>query len=189
MRPGPVLTTERLLLRRWSDGDREPFARMNVDPLVMEHFPRPLTRQDSDALVDRIETSFEENGFGLWAVEVQQSGEFIGFTGLVLQTFEAHFTPAVEVGWRLAAAAWGHGYATEAAVATLDHAFGPLALEQVVSMTATTNLRSTRLMERLGMTRDRADDFEHPRVAEVSPLRRHVLYRVDDRTWHLSRRR
>jgi len=165
-------------LRRWTDADREPFARINADPRVMEHFPAPMTRDGSDALVDRIVASFDENGYGLWALEVRAGGEFVGFTGLALQTFEAHFTPAVEVGWRLASSAWGHGYATEAASASLDLAFGPLGLDEVVSLTARVNTRSIAVMERLGMTRDPADDFEHIRVPEGHRLRPHVLYRI-----------
>ncbi|MGW4641555.1 GNAT family N-acetyltransferase [Sphaerisporangium sp. NPDC004334] len=178
-----MLTTGRLILRRWREDDLRPFAELNADPEVMEHFPAPLTRQESDALAGRIMSLMEEHGFGLWAVEVARSGKFIGFTGLAPQTFQAHFTPAVEVGWRLRRSAWGHGYATEAATASLGHAFGQAGLDQVVSMTATTNLRSQAVMRRLGMTCDPADDFDHPRIDEGSPLRRHVLYRLDAATW------
>lgn len=156
---------------------------MNADPQVMEHFPAPMSRGQSDAFADRIAASFDENGYGLWAVEVRSSGEFVGFTGLALQTFEAHFTPAVEVGWRLAFGAWGRGYATEAASASLDVAFGRLGLAEVVSMTATVNRRSIAVMERLGMTHDPEDDFEHPRVPEGHRLRPHVLYRIGRSGW------
>jgi ribosomal-protein-alanine N-acetyltransferase len=130
-----------------------------------------------------MEASFGENGYGLWALEERSSGTFVGFTGLALQTFEAHFTPAVEVGRRLAAHAWGCGYATEAATACLDLSFGDLGLEEVVSMTATVNTRSIAVMERLGMTRDPADDFDHPRVPEGHLLRPHVLYRISAAQW------
>jgi RimJ/RimL family protein N-acetyltransferase len=177
----------RLILRGWREDDLEPFAELNADPEVMEHFPAPLTRGESDALAGRIVAGLAEHGFGLWAVEVAGTGEFIGFTGLALQTFQARFTPAVEVGWRLRRSAWGHGYATEAATASLDHAFGPAGLDQVVSMTATANLRSQAVMRRLGMTRDPADDFDHPRIDEGSPLRRHVLFRLDAAAWRARR--
>ena len=166
------LRTDRLLLRRWRDGDREPFAALNADPVVMEHFPSSLTREDSDALVDRIEAHFDEHGYGLWAVVAD--GTFLGFTGLVWQTYEASFTPALEVGWRLARGAWGHGYATEAARAAL--ARGLSEVDSVVSTTALTNVRSQRVMERLGMRREL--EFDHPRVPEGHPVRPHVLFRT-----------
>jgi ribosomal-protein-alanine N-acetyltransferase len=167
-----------LLLRRWRDSDREPFAALNADPRVMEHFASTLTRAESDAMVDRIEAAFENDGFGLWAVELVATGDFAGFVGLSIPTFEAHFTPAVEVGWRLAREHWGHGYATEAARAALAYGFDVAALEEIVSFTVPQNLRSRRVMERIGMTYDPADDFDHPRFPEGHRVRRHVLYRV-----------
>ncbi|HEY7256190.1 MAG TPA: GNAT family N-acetyltransferase [Solirubrobacterales bacterium] len=174
----PGLETARLRLRRWRQADREPFAGINADPRVMEHFLAPLTRAQSDALVAEIEEGFEERGFGLWALELRETGELIGFTGLSVPEFEAHFTPAVEVGWRLAAPAWGRGYATEAARAALGFGFGPAGLEEVVSFTSAGNERSRAVMERLGMRRDPADDFDHPGIPAGDPLRRHVLYRL-----------
>jgi ribosomal-protein-alanine N-acetyltransferase len=181
------LSTPRLLMRRWRPADREPFAALNADPEVMRYFEKPLDRAGSDAMIERIETRFGELGYGLWAVEVRATGEFIGFTGLIRHTFEAHFTPAVEVGWRLARSGWGHGYATEAATAALDHAFGPLALDEVVSMTTRTNERSRAVMRRLGMTHDPADDFEYPSLPEHHPLRPHVLYRITREQWAARR--
>jgi ribosomal-protein-alanine N-acetyltransferase len=151
---------------------------MNADPIVMEHFPAPMTRRESDALVDRIEEKFDANGFGLWAVEVTEGADFIGFVGLNPVSFEAHFTPAVEVGWRLMPAAWGNGYATEAARAALVFGFDRIRLDEVVSFTSTTNLRSQAVMRRLGMTHDPADDFDHPALLDDDRLRRHVLYRM-----------
>ncbi len=171
-----MIETERLVLRRWQEKDREPFAALNADPEVMEYFPATLTRERSDALADRVAAEFDDCGFGLWAVEL--SGTFIGFTGLSVPRFTAHFTPCVEIGWRLARSAWGHGYATEAARAALRHGFGELGLKEIVSFTARQNMRSQRVMERIGMTRDPEGDFDHPALAEDSPLRRHVLYRV-----------
>jgi RimJ/RimL family protein N-acetyltransferase len=170
--------TERLLLRRWRAQDREPFAAMNADPVVMEHFPAPLSREESDAFVDRIEQQHEQRGWGLWALEVRETGRFIGFTGLAVPRFEAAFTPAVEVGWRLAREAWGLGYASEAARAAVAVGFGPVGLDEIVSFTAVANGRSRAVMRRIGMTHDVADDFDHPGLPEGHPLRRHVLYRL-----------
>ena len=177
-----TLETSRLLLRRWRPEDRAPFAAMNTDPEVMEHFPARLTRAESDSFVDRIETGFAEHGFGLWALEVcdtgPMNGQFIGFTGLSVPSFQAHFTPAVEVGWRLARPAWGHGYASEAARRALAVGFGDHHLAEVVSFTSTTNLRSQAVMRRIGMTHDPADDFDHARLPPGHRLQRHVLYRI-----------
>ena len=167
----PVLRTDRLLLRRWREDDREPFAALNADPEVMSQFPTTLTRAESDALVDRIEQHFDEHGYGLWVVEVD--GGFAGFTGLQW-TEGMPFSPALEVGWRLARHAWGHGYATEAGQAALG--VGLANVGSVVAVTAVTNTRSWAVMERLGMRRE--GTFEHPRVPEGSPLREHYLYRI-----------
>jgi RimJ/RimL family protein N-acetyltransferase len=158
------MLTERLLLRAWQESDRAPFAALNADPAVMEHFPAPLTRSESDALIDRHP--------GLFAVEVRESGAFIGFVGLAVPTFDASFTPCVEIGWRLAHEAWGHGYATEAARAVLAQALTEH--ERIVSFTAVGNLRSRAVMERIGM--HPAGEFEHPNLPQGHRLRRHVLY-------------
>jgi ribosomal-protein-alanine N-acetyltransferase len=171
------LRTERLVLRRWRKADREPFAEMNADPVVMEHFHHRPTRAESDDLVDRIEAGFDREGFGLWAVEVED-GRFAGFTGLWPTPAHLPFSPAIEVGWRLAQHAWGRGVATEAAQAALDDGWQRLGLDAVVSMTTTTNQRSQRVMQKLGMTRDPADDFDMPQIPADHPLRRHVLYRL-----------
>lgn len=171
------ITTDRLVLRRWRSDDRAPFAAMNSDPRVMEFFPQLLSREESDSLVDRIEAHFAEHGYGLWAVEVPGSADFAGFVGLFRPRFTAHFTPCVEVGWRIAAEHWGRGYATEAARAAVEAGF-TIGLEEIVSMTVPSNVRSRRVMERLGMTRDPADDFDHPFLPEGHPLQRHVLYRI-----------
>ena len=170
-RPYDEITTERLLLRRWRPEDREPFAAMNADPRVMEHFPAPLTREQSDAFVDRIEAHFDQHGYGLWALE--RDGAFLGFTGL--QWAEGMpMGPCLEVGWRLTPTAWGHGYATEAARAALE--VGLEQADSVVSFTAVVNERSWRVMERLGMRREEV--FDHPRVPEGHPIRPHYLYRT-----------
>jgi ribosomal-protein-alanine N-acetyltransferase len=165
------LRTERLVLRQWREDDRDPFAALNADPVVMEHFPSTMTREASDAFVDFNIATIAERGWGLWAVDA--GGGFIGFVGLN----EPRFRPGVEIGWRLARAAWGHGYATEAAEAVLAFAFDEIGLDEVISFTSTTNVRSQRVMERIGMTRDPADDFDHPNVTDER-LRRHVLYRT-----------
>jgi RimJ/RimL family protein N-acetyltransferase len=177
------LTTDRLVLRQWKDSDYEPFAALNADPAVMEHFPNAMTRAESDTMVDRLKASIDERGFGLWAVEVRETGQFIGFTGLSVPSFEAPFTPCVEIGWRLVKDAWGNGYASEGARAALGWAFGPLELDEVVSFTATTNKPSQRVMERIGMTHDEADDFDHPRLPAGHRLQRHVLYRITRAQW------
>jgi RimJ/RimL family protein N-acetyltransferase len=190
MSAGDELKTQRLLLRRWRGSDREPFAALNGDREVMEHFPDRLTRAQSDRLIARIEAGFERRGFGLWALEVLATGEFVGFTGLAPTPFQADFTPAVEVGWRLARSAWGRGYATEAARASLTFGFQEAGLEEIVSFTSAANLRSRAVMERRGMTRDPAEDFDHPALPEGHPLRRHVLYRIEaESKAHRSRRR
>ena len=179
----PQLTTERLLLRGWRASDREPFAAMNADPEVMRHFPGVLDRAESDALVDRIGDHWRREGVGLWAVERNEDGRLLGFTGLSRMVFEAPFTPAIEVGWRLAREAWGQGYATEAARASLEYGFRELGLEEIVSFTVPANTRSRAVMERLGMTRDPGGDFEHPRIPVGHPLRPHVLYRLARADW------
>ncbi|MDQ1466233.1 MAG: hypothetical protein QOH10_648 [Actinomycetota bacterium] len=176
-----ALRTERLLLRRWRREDRAPFADLNADPTVMEHFPSVLTAAESDAFVDRIEAGFEEHGFGLWAVEVRGVAPFIGFVGLAVQGEEFPFGPAVEVGWRLARRYWGMGYATEGARAAIRYGAEVFALKEVVSFTAKSNLRSQRVMRRLGMTHRSSDDFDHPRLPVGHALRPHVLYRTTAR--------
>jgi RimJ/RimL family protein N-acetyltransferase len=177
------IITDRLVLRRWEEHDLGPFADLNADPLVMEHFPSPLGRERSDELVKGIEAGFDARGFGLWALELRSEGRFIGFTGLSVPSFEASFQPSVEIGWRLARSAWGFGYATEAAQAALAFGFEQVGLEEVVSFTTTTNLRSQAVMHRIGMTHDPAEEFDHPRVAPDSVLCRHVLYRLSARRW------
>lgn len=178
------LTTERLILRPWRESDRAPFARLNSDSRVMEFLPRLLSREESDALADQIEWHFRERGFGAWAVELRRDGTFIGFTGLNVPTFEARFTPCVEIGWRLAADCWGQGLATEAAKAAARYAFEIAGLEELVSFTVAAHVRSRRVMEKLGMTHDSAEDFDHPQLPEGHPLRRHVLYRLNRSAWN-----
>jgi len=184
MPDGPTLKTERLVLRRWRDDDLEPFATMNADPVVMEHFPAPLTRLQTEELVARFERHFDEHGFGLWAVETADEGEFIGFVGLAVPNFEAYFTPAVEVGWRLAAPHWGQGYATEAALEALRFGFEEAGLDEIVSFTAVANERSQRVMRRIGLTRD--GEFDHPNLPRGHRVGRHALYRLARKDWAAS---
>jgi RimJ/RimL family protein N-acetyltransferase len=176
-----TLSGHRVCLRRWRDEDRHAFAAMNADARVMQFFAGSLSPVESDAMVDRIRKHFDEHGFGLWAIEVPGVAPFIGFAGLTWARFSAPFTPCVEVGWRLAFEHWRHGYATEAARLALGYGFGTLALSEIVSFTSATNLRSRAVMERLGMRRDPAEDFDHPGLPENHPLRRHVLYRLSAR--------
>jgi ribosomal-protein-alanine N-acetyltransferase len=155
-----------------------PFARLNADPRVVRFLPGPLSRAESDARADRIEAHFEEHGFGFWAVELPGITRFVGFIGLAVPRFEAHFTPCIEIGWRLDADHWDRGYATEGARAALDFGFTALGSNEIVSFTVPGNLRSRRVMEKLGMTRSPGEDFDHPILPEGHPLRRHVLYRL-----------
>jgi|KBSMisStaDraftv2_1062788.scaffolds.fasta_scaffold56091_2 RimJ/RimL family protein N-acetyltransferase len=172
------ILTERLRLRPWVATDREPFAALNADALVMEHFLATLSRDESDALADRIQATFQKRGFGFWAVEVPSVVSFAGFIGLSVPSFETHFTPCVEIGWRLAREYWDQGFATEGAAAALRYAFGTLQLTEVVAFTATGNARSRRVMEKLGMRYDPAGDFDHPLIPRGHRLSRHVLYRI-----------
>jgi RimJ/RimL family protein N-acetyltransferase len=151
---------------------------MNADPKVMEYYPSTLTAAESDAMIRRIEETFASEELGLWAVELQNAGPFIGCVGLWPARFTSPFTPAIEVGWRLAKAYWGRGYATEGARTAVRDGFARLGLDEIVSFTAVINHRSRRVMEKLGMTHDSAENFDHPDVEEGHPLRPHVLYRI-----------
>jgi RimJ/RimL family protein N-acetyltransferase len=177
------LATARLKLRHWSPADLAPFAAMNADPEVMQFMPAPLSRQASDAFAARAQGHLDREGFGLWAVQVQEGPAFIGYVGLQVPSFTAPFTPCVEIGWRLARAAWGCGYATEAARACLEHGFGARALAEVLAFTVPANARSRAVMRRLGMTADPAGSFEHPRLPPGHALRHHLLYRLTRGQW------
>ncbi len=172
------LHTERLVLREWRSEDLDPFAALNSDPEVMRFMPKLLSRDECAARIQSIRDHFRDHGFGLWAVEVRGVTPFIGFVGLSIPRFEAPFMPCVEVGWRLAREAWGNGFATEAARAAVEFGFSEIGLKEILSYTVPDNLPSRRVMERLGMTHDPAEDFDHPLLAEGHPLRKHVLYRL-----------
>ena len=178
-----MIRTERLLLRRWRESDREAFAAMNADPAVVEHLMGPMSRERSDDFVDRIERHWDEHGWGLWAVEVPGVAPFIGYVGLWPADYVVE--GMVEVGWRLASEQWGHGYATEAAREALRFGFDEVGLKEIVSFTVSQNERSWRVMERIGLVRDPAGDFDHPRVdaAAYPELVRHVFYRLSREAW------
>ena len=181
-----MITTDRLQLRLWRDDDLEPYAALNADPRVREFFPSTLTQEESAESMRHIRDHFQRRGFGLWAVDVIGGPAFIGFIGLAVPAFDAPFTPCVELGYRLAFAHWGRGFATEGARAAIAIGFGALGLEEIVAMTAAGNERSRRVMERVGMTRLAADDFDHPNIVSGHPLRRHVLYRLALRDWSVA---
>ena len=168
-----------VMLRQWKESDLEPYAAMNADPEVMRYFPKLLTREESAASMERARARIEERGWGWWVVDVD--GEFAGFTGLAEPKFTAHFTPCVEVGWRLRREFWGQGIAFNAAGQAIEYAFSEMKLLELVSFTAAVNLRSRRLMERLGFAHNVTDDFDHPEIAEGHWLRRHVLYRLSEK--------
>jgi len=184
--PGaPELFTPRLRLRGWRLRDLEPFAAINADPVVMEHFVDVQTADESNRFVtERIAADFAALGWGTWAVDRLDTGEFVGMVGLLSQTYPAAFTPCVEVGWRLAPGQWGQGFATEAARRSMTFGFESGGLVDIVSTTAVVNARSQAVMVRLGMTRDPAGDFDHPRVPTGHRVERHVLYRMSRRRWH-----
>lgn len=177
------LETKRLILRRWRADDVEPFAALNGDPDVMEFFPKLYDVEETAAMINRMEEGFKENDYGLWAVELKETGEFVGMVGLSSPRFTAHFTPCVEVGWRIAKHHWNKGYATEGALEALKDGFDRLGLQEIVAMTAAHNKRSMRVMEKLHMTRDPADDFPHPLLEDGHPLQAHVLYRLPRETF------
>ena len=176
------IRTKRLLLRPWREEDFEPFAELNADPRVMEYFPSTLSREESIQMAQRMQAKIEERGWGWWAVSVVGGAEFIGFIGM--NTIDkTHFAPGVEVGWRLAYDYWGKGYATEGALACLTYGFENLQLQEIVSFAAAQNRRSIAVMKKIGMHRNPADDFDHPKIPEGHPLRRHVLYRLSRNDW------
>ena len=182
--PAPTIETERLLLRPWRTEDREPFAALNADPTVMEHFPATMTRAESDQMVDVVTEILSEKGRGFWATEIKATGQFIGFIGLGSPRWETSFTPCVEIGWRLARHAWGHGYAPEGARAVLSFGFQNIELpnDEIVSFTTEANMKSRRVMEKIGLVRDVTRDFDHPNLPEWSG-RHHVLYAMNRAGW------
>lgn len=181
--PMITLTTERLILRPWRPEDLESFAKLNADPRVMEYFPSVKSYEETREEYQRIQDHFAKRGWGLWAVSLKNSQDFIGFIGLRFDDFPAPFTPAVEVGWRLVFDCWGKGYATEGAKKCLQCAFETLHVPEVVSFTPVQNARSRAVMKKIGMHRNPEDDFDNPKLPEGHRLRRHVLYRIRQQEW------
>jgi len=181
-----MIRTERLLLRGWRDDDVAPFLALCTDPEVMRYFPAVMTLEQVEEFVDRHRRLLEEGQPGLFAVDLADSGELIGFVGLAVPQHPLPFQPCVEIGWRLARPAWGNGYATEAARASLRHGFEALGLDEVVSFTAVVNVPSQQVMRRIGMHRDPREDFDHPALPRGHELSRHVLYRIGAREWRWS---
>lgn len=175
--------TDRLILRPWRPEDLPAIAAINGDPLAMRHMPGTMTREESDAFIERQHERQSNDGFCMWAIEAPGVAPLVGVLGLARTNFEAHFTPCVEVGWRLAPAFWGKGYATEGARAALEFGFEHMSLDEIVSITVLANEPSWRVMQRIGMTRDLAGDFDHPRLPEDHHLRRHILYRLKRSDW------
>ncbi len=184
----PIIRTDRLILRQWCSEDLEPFASMNADPRVREYFPGLQTKEESNHSVSLVSNHIEKFGWGLWAASLAETGEFIGFIGLEDVCFQAKFVPAVEIGWRLVFKHWGKGYATEGALACLRYGFETLKLNEIVSFTAVENTRSRAVMQKIGMHHDSKDDFDHPKLPEGHPLRRHVLYRLERDEWKKKQR-
>ena len=178
-----TIQTERLILRPWKKEDLASLQSLNQDPRVMEYFPSLKSYKESLEEYNRIKEDFKKEGFGLWAVSLIGGADFIGFIGLHRVKFTEHFTPAVEIAWRLMADYWGKGYATEGAMACLKYGFETLHLDEIVSFTTPLNKRSIAVMERIGMSRDPKDDFDHPKLPKGHPLRRHVLYRLQANEW------
>jgi RimJ/RimL family protein N-acetyltransferase len=183
MTPTIFAETPRLILRDWRDSDREPFAAMGRDPEIMAFLGPLMTREQSDAGIDRQRALIAADGLGFWAAERKADGAFLGFIGPKHTSFPAHFAPAVELGWRLSRLAWGQGLATEGAIAARDWAFAAAGLDEVVAITVPANLKSQAVMRKIGLRRDEAGDFEHPNLAPGDPLRRHVLYRMSRAAW------
>ena len=174
-----IIETDRLILRTWNDNDLQPMLAINQDPKVMEYFPSLQDLEMTKNFIDKVNAHFENHGYSLYAVIKKDTTEFIGFTGLLIADFASHFTPATEIGWRLSSNHWGQGFATEGAKAVLDYAFRELKLTEIVSFTAAGNAKSIRVMQKIGLQHNAADDFDHPKLDDKSPLKRHVLYRIN----------
>lgn len=183
-----AVKTDRLLLRGWQEEDRDPLARLNSNPQVMEFLLNPLSYEESAARLEVYNQHIQEHGWGLWAVSAPSVSDFIGWIGLWPVGFNAHFTPAIEVGWRLLPEFWGQGYATEGARASLQYGFRVLKLNEIVSITVPANVRSRHVMRKIGMQHDPKDDFDYPKIPEEHPLKKHILCRLKRNEWEKSQR-
>ena len=172
------IETERLYVRQWEEEDLHPFYKLNSSPKVMRFYPNLLSRKESDNFVCKASSQIDENGYSFWAIELKESSKLIGTMGIADVHFKEHFTPAVEIAWRLASQYWGFGYATEAAKAVFDYGYKELNLKEIVSFTVPENKRSIRVMEKIGLSRDPQRDFYHPKLPREHRLSRHVLYRT-----------
>ncbi len=184
-----VIETDRLILRPFEERDIDQMSLIEQDPKVREFLPGAGNREKTAVLIHKIIRHQDDHGFSFYAVELKSTGEMIGWCGLMIPSFEAHFMPAVEIGWRIASSQWNHGYATEAAKAVLQYAFENLQLNEVVSFTVPDNNRSRRVMEKIGLHHNSADDFDHPKLEKLHPLCRHVLYRISQNEWELTRKK
>ena len=173
-----ILETDRLILRTWNDDDLQPMLAINQDPKVMEYFPSLQDVDMTKNFIDKVNAHFKNHGYSLYAAVRKDTNEFIGFIGLLIAEFESHFTPATEIGWRLSSSHWGQGFATEGAKAVLGYAFRELKIPEIVSFTAAGNAKSIRVMQKIGLQHNEVDDFDHPKLDDTSPLKRHVLYRL-----------
>jgi len=183
----PTLKTERLILRPWEERDLKPFSHINCDPQVMEFYPHLLNYDESAALMHKMIADFSLRGYGFWAVEKQISSTFIGYIGLNYWDLQMPFSPCIDIGWRLSSKEWGHGYAIEGATAALDFGFQIIQLEEIVAMATSGNIRSHRVMQKLGMKSDPQENFEHPKVPKGDPLSLRLLYRLSKQEWTLLR--
>jgi RimJ/RimL family protein N-acetyltransferase len=172
-----VIETARLILRTWREQDAEALYQINQDPRVVEFLPGMMTMDEVHAFMEHCNRGFIEHRFCLFAVELKATHELIGYIGLNIPNWQAHFTPCVEIGWRLGSQYWGQGYATESARAVLHYGFHDIGLDEIVSFTVPANVRSIRVMEKIGMQRDLTGDFAHPKLAAGHPLSKHVLFR------------
>lgn len=173
-----IIETERLILRTWKKEDADPYFQINQNPKIIEFIRGPITMEQVNDFISAVNRQSDKHGYTLWAVELKETGELMGFIGLNYIDWESHFTPAVEVGWRLGSQFWGKGYATEGAKASLDYGFKQCGLKEIVSFTVPANIRSIRVMEKIGLKRDVNGDFAHPKLAADHLLSQHILYRL-----------
>ncbi len=173
-----ILETERLILRTWIDSDLQPMFEINQDPIVMEYFLGLQDLETTKNLITKVNNHFDQHGYSLYACVKKDSREFVGFIGLLIADFNAHFTPATEISWRLSSKHWAQGLATEGAKAVLNYAFRKLQITEIVSFTAMDNAKSIKVMQKIGLQHNADDDFDHPKLDDNSPLQRHVLYRL-----------